>query len=54
MKGKKILSLVLSLVLLVSMIGVMPAKAAESYTSIKFTEISDTVNTKLSGDSWHF
>ena len=32
MKGKKLLSLVLSLVLLVSVIGVMPAKAAETYS----------------------
>ena len=53
MKGKKILSLVLSLVLLVSMVGVMPAKAA-NYTNITFSGIADANNTKLDGDYWYF
>ena len=43
MKGKKILSLVLSLVLVVAVIGVMPAKAAD-YTSTQFTGIADAPN----------
>ena len=54
MKGKKILSMILSLVLAVSMIGAVPAKAASSYTQIKFTGISNADATKLDGDFWYF